>query len=650
MSLPDDRTPSLRTGDTHSIMKQTILMMALLMGFIFFSTLFALTLFTWVLPLLAALMIGSVLLAWQLARKALFRARVNDEKIFLLEQSRQALLTSERRFRDIVETTTDWVWEADAQLRLTWISNRFPVVTGHHIGEWIGRRFTDFFVNKDNALIAWLAQPSADHSLTLSQCGYVSALGSQRYCNLTLKRVMLANGHLGFRATASDVTLEVQASERIQYLSHHDELTGLPNRLTMKEFLDGKLLTHESQAGSLVMMSIDINDFKAINDIYGHLAGDKVLSDVSERLRKCVRNTDLVARHGGDEFVIISPDVNSEEDIRIFCQRIISEINKPFYISATEVYISVSIGIAQLPKDALTAKDLLRYSDIALYKAKNAGKNNYLFYQPDMEKQIVQRRELERELRSAINEGQLFLLYQPRYDLRTSRITSVEALVRWQHPGYGLLMPDQFIPLAEETGIIVALTDWVLFTACHEIGQQFENMSVSVNISPMECKDIAMIARVKTALTNAHFPASRLELEFTENITLNGPDTTKKVMQELKSLGVKLLIDDFGTGYASLYYLNNFPFDGIKIDKSFIFGMNDSVTAHKIVEKIIGLGKDYDLEVTAEGVETQEQLDQLKTWQCDIIQGYFISRPTTLDKIKLNANFNASTEIEAAEK
>ncbi|WBT57133.1 bifunctional diguanylate cyclase/phosphodiesterase [Kosakonia oryzendophytica] len=608
------------------------------------------TLLTWVLPLLVLLMTTSVLFAWSLARKALVRARMNDEKTFLLEQSRQALSTSERRFRDVVETTTDWIWEADEQLRLTWISTRFPVVTGNHIEEWLGRSFLDFLDGENSTLAAWLELPHPGHCLTLSQCGYVSALGNPRFCNLTLKRVLLADGSLGFRGTATDVTLEVETNARIQYLSHHDEITGLPNRLMMKEFLDGKLLSSNSQAGTLVMMSIDINDFKAINDMYGHAAGDKVLSEVSERLRKCVRSTDLVARQGGDEFIVILPDVENEQDIQMFCQRIIAEINQPLFIHGNDIHLGVSIGIAQLPKDALTAKDLLRYSDIALYKAKNAGKNNYVFYQPDMARQIVQRRELERELRVAINEGQLFLLYQPRYDLRSSRITSVEALVRWQHPGYGLLMPDLFIPLAEETGIIVDLTDWVLRKACEEVGQHFENMSVSVNISPVECRDPSMVSRVKNALQKAAFPASRLELELTENITLNGPDTTKSVMHELKSLGVKLLIDDFGTGYASLHYLNCFPFDGIKIDKSFVFGMNDSETAHKIVEKIIGLGKDYNLEVTAEGVETLEQLEQLKSYQCDIVQGYFISRPTTLEKIKLNANFSVENNLLATEK
>ena len=256
-----------------------------------------------------------------------------------------------------------------------------------------------------------------------------------------------------------------------------------------------------------------------------------------------------------------------------------------------------------------------------------------------MAEQIVQRRELEQELREAIKQDQLFLLYQPRYDISQQKITSLEALVRWQHPTHGLFMPDQFIPLAEETGIIISLTDWVLTTACRVVRDKSAALSLSVNISPVEFKASDIVLRVKAILAKTGFDASRLELEVTENATLSKPENALKIMQQLKSLGVRLLMDDFGTGYASLNYLRCFPFDGIKLDKSFIMAMGDSESAKNIVEKIIGLGKDFNLEVTAEGVETFTQLQQLEAFECDIAQGYFISRPTTLDKIELNQNF-----------
>lgn len=597
-------------------------------------------LLTWVLPLLVLLMIISVLFALVLARKALIKARMNDEKAFLLERSRQALEVSERRFRDIVETTTDWIWEADEEQQLSWISARFPAITGYRINDWLGRSFHSFLSTVDPALCLWLEQPETGNVLTLTHCPYLSAQGSQRYCNLTVKRVTRSDGTTGFRGTATDVTLEVEASERIHYLSHHDELTGLPNRIQMKEFLEGRLQKGSEVDRPLAMISLDLNDFKTINDVYGHSAGDAVLSEVSARLRNCMRSTDLVARQGGDEFIIIAPDLVNHDDIDIFCRRIIEELRRPFYVCGNEMFIGASMGIALSPQHARTASDLLRYSDIALYEAKKDKNTPWVFYKPDMAELIVQRRELEQALREAIKENQLFLLYQPRYDIRLGRITSLEALVRWRHPRYGLLMPDQFIPLAEETGIIVALTDWVLTTACRDVGRHFESLSVSINMSPVEFRATDIAARVKNTLEATGFPASRLELEVTENVTLSRPEQTQKIMHELKGLGVRLLMDDFGTGYASLNYLRSFPFDGIKLDKSFIFAMDGSETAKHIVEKIIGLGKDFNLEVTAEGVESQEQLSQLKSYQCDIAQGYFISRPVTLEKVDLDQSFN----------
>lgn len=593
-------------------------------------------LFTWIMPLLVLLMIAAVVFALSLTRKALLKARLNDDKNRFLEHTRQVLTTSERRFRDVVEATTDWIWEADETLQLTWISTQFRTITGHSTHEWVGRSFHTFLGHDNPTLTKWLEQPSPGNILTLTHCSYLSAQGVKRYCNLTLKRVIMIDGTEGFRGTATDVTLEVENSERIQYLSHHDELTGLPNRIRMKEFLEGRLLSGEETEGPLVMITLDLNDFKSINDIYGHGAGDQVLSEVSQRLRRCMRSRDLVARQGGDEFIIIVSDIHQRGDIEVFCQRIVEELSHPFDVCGNEIFIAASMGIALSPQDAHTASDLLRYSDIALYKAKNDANAHWFFYQPDMAEQIVQRRELEKELREAIRDEQLFLLYQPLYDLHQERIISLEALVRWRHPRHGLLMPDQFIPLAEETGIIIALTDWVLATACRDVGNRFSDIAVSVNISPLEFKASDIVTRVQAAVHATGFNASRLELEVTENATLCKPENTLSLMYELKALGVRLLMDDFGAGYASLNYLRSFPFDGIKLDKSFIFAMEGSETAKNIVEKIIGLGKDFNLAVTAEGVETKEQLKQLQSFHCDVAQGYFFSRPVTLDKISLN--------------
>lgn len=591
------------------------------------------------LPLIVLLMLSTIAFTWAMRRSALIRAKRNDENVFLLEQSRQALAASERRFRDVIEATTDWIWEADSQSRLTWLSERFSGITGHHSNDWLGRSMLDFIPRDKILFTQWLLNAGEGGNFTLKKARYYSAQGHQRYCNLVAKRAIMNDGSTGFRGTVTDVTLEVEAQERVEYLSRHDELTGLPNRVRMKEFLEGKLRSLPNPDHPLAMISLDLDKFKPVNDLFGHNAGDALLNEVASRLRACTRKVDLVARQGGDEFILILPDIYAQKDIETLCQRIATEISRPFIINGNEVHISVSMGISLAPQDAMNASDLMRFSDIALYKAKNTGRNNWVFYRPDMGEYLIQRREMEKAFREALNEGQFRLVYQPRYDIKTSRISAVEALVRWQHPHHGLLMPDQFIPLAEETGLIIAMSDLVLEQACNDILRLSPDLMISVNISAVEFNTGSLAKRVKTVLQKTGLAPSRLELEITENVTIANPDVTLETMTQLKDIGVRFLIDDFGTGYSALSYLRRFPFDGIKLDKSFVFAMEESDNGKVIVENIIGLGKAYSLAITAEGVETADQLKRLKEYQCDEVQGYFIGRPVALDKLNFNVNF-----------
>lgn len=591
-------------------------------------------LLTTLLPLIALLMLGTFIIAFALMQNAFRKARISDESTFLLEQSRLALASSERRFRDVAETTTDWIWEANENQEMIWISDRFPALTGYHIDDWRGKRISDVLMADDNLPIKLADLLRSGGNLRLRECRYVSAQQHTRYCTLTVRRVMFSNGKPGFRGTATDVTHEVEANARVHYLSHFDELTGLPNRFQMKEFLQGKLseLTVSEQALAIIMLDLDM--FKPVNDLYGHPAGDEVLNEVSGRLRRCVDNSGLVARLGGDEFTILLPDIVSRESVEKLCRCIIADVNRPFIVQENEIFIGVSLGIALAPDDASNVTDLLRFSDIALYGAKNSGRNNWLFYQRDMGEKIVQRREMEHELREAIRNNQLFLAYQPRYDVGTAQINSVEALVRWQHPRRGTLMPDQFIPLAEETGLIFALSDWVMQKACEDTLNYLPTLAVSVNISASELQDKGFCKRIVAALEQTGLKGDRLEIEVTENAALHNPEQTQQIMQQIKSMGVRILIDDFGTGYASLSYLRSFPFDGIKLDKSFIFPMTDSKQARLIVENMIGLGKAYSLNVTAEGVETLLQLEQLSSLKCDSLQGYYIGRPMSAVQVR----------------
>ncbi len=341
-----------------------------------------------ILPALVLLMFTSLLTALLLMKNALRKARLSDESHFQLEQSKKALYNSECRFRDVAETTTDWIWEADEHLRFTWISERFPVITGYHISDWIGRSATEFLLDDSNiaSRLAYLLQSGG--RITLPNSSYLSAQQDQRYCNMIVKRVFLPGGKTGFRGTATDVTQEVAAQERVRYLSHFDELTGLPNRVQMKEFLDGKLNSPPGAEQQLAVMMVDLDKFKPVNDVYGHAIGDKVLHEVSVRLRACLQTSGMVTRHGGDEFIIILPEVQHQEDIVTLCQQIVDEINRPFLFANGEVFIGVSLGIAMAPQDAHTASDLLRYADMALYKAKNGGRNQWAFFQRDMGKKL----------------------------------------------------------------------------------------------------------------------------------------------------------------------------------------------------------------------------------------------------------------------
>lgn len=590
-------------------------------------------LLTALLPLLVIAMLITLYGAIMLMRNALRKAQLNDENTLLLAQSQRALSASERRFRDIAEITTDWIWEMDEQLRFSWVSGRFPVVTGFTSEEWLQRTLLDFLLCDEHQRARLLQLADSGGQLTLNGCRYLSAQHQPRYCNLTLKRVSLAHGVSGFRGSASDVTLEVEAQARAHYLSHFDELTGLANRVQMREFLTGQLSLPLPAQPLLAMIMIDLDKFKPVNDLYGHAAGDQVLHAVSDRIRRTLNGNGLVARLGGDEFVVILPEAGSREQVDALCQQLIAQLNLPFPVYDNDIHIGGSLGIALAPQDADNASDLLRFADIALYKAKNSGRNQWIFFDRDMEEKIVQRREMEHELRAALQENQLRLVYQTRYDLIAQHISAVEALVRWQHPRLGLLMPDQFIPLAEETGLISALSDWVLLNACEDIARYRPEMAVSVNISASELQDSALAERITRVLQLSGLPSQRLEIEVTENALLSDPDKTLAVMQAVKALGVRFLIDDFGTGYASLCYLRAFPFDGIKIDKSFIFPLADSPQARQVVENMIGLGKAYSLSVTAEGVETPVQMSQLQELACDAIQGYYIGRPLPLPQI-----------------
>ncbi|CNG06887.1 EAL domain-containing protein [Yersinia intermedia] len=580
------------------------------------------------LPLLTLVALILGLAGWLVLRRAMSEARSADE-------NKSALIASEERFRHVAEAATDWLWETDADLRITYLSQRFLTITGLSVEHWLGHNL-DSLLNCDIIpLRPWLQHTHLTESRNELQCTYLSAKGDKRICRIYAKPIIKNNETIGFRGTASDITREIEAQERIQHLSLHDALTGLPNRLRMKEFLENKLRHLAAVQHPLVIINVDLDKFKPVNDTFGHVTGDLVLHQVSERLRSCLRDNDLVARQGGDEFILIITGLSSRKEIEQLCARVIARIESPYVINDQDIYIGASIGIALAPQDSMQAEELLRFADIAMYEAKNSGRNRWSFYSSEMNERLMQRSELERFLRQAVKHNEFNLYYQPRYRIEGTQLTGAEALVRWNHPILGLLMPDQFIALAEETGLITAISDWTMLQACQDASTWPSSLIVSVNISAVEFRNQRLIERVRQVLRLTGLPSHRLELEITERIMIEDADGAYKTMTALKTLGVRLSMDDFGTGYSSLNYLRRFPFDGLKIDKSFIDELAESHEGQSIVEGIINLGHALSMTVTAEGVETTEQLRQLQTLKCDEVQGYFLGKPMKLNDLSV---------------
>lgn len=571
------------------------------------------------------------LITWLTLRRAIAAAREVDASYASLYASQQALAASETRFRDVAEAASDWIWEADAELRLTYLSTRFQTLTGHAPSAWLGHPLGELIQCPDG-LGAWLetcsSQPAASQN---RECHYRTSDGEQRTCRLSWRRIEEGQMVGGYRGTVSDITEELQAQARIEHLLLHDALTGLPNRQRMQAFLDGKL----KAARPLVMLSIDLDRFKPVNDSFGHEVGDRVLAEVSQRLCCALREGDLVARMGNDEFILVVSGISAAEEVERLCVRLIAEIEQPFEVDNHRIFLGVSIGVAMAPGDSSQADELLRFADIALYQAKGSGHSAWCFYAKDMNERVVERRQLENDLRHALANEELRLVLQPRYSVSSQRMVAAEALVRWQHPQRGLLGPDSFIGIAESTGLIIPLSAWVLRTACSHALSWGQELLVSVNLSPVEFRRGHLLAQIRTVLEETGLPPGRLELELTESVMLEDAEGALSLMQELKSLGVRLSMDDFGTGYSSLSYLRVFPFDGLKIDRSFMTDLHAADDSKAIIQAIIGLGRALGLVVTAEGVETREQLELLRQYGCDEAQGYLLDRPMSPEELRL---------------
>ena len=447
----------------------------------------------------------------------------------------------------------------------------------------------------------------------------------KRYITSTRIGIRDNNGDVSYIVNVvNDVTERRRAHEKIAHLAHYDPLTGLPNRVLFHEQMQREL-QKVSRGEQFALLYIDVDEFKGINDSLGHHIGDELLKAVAARLKACIRDGDLIARLGGDEFAVIQTSVKGVNDVLDFVTRIREAVRKPYQCLGHHLSSDASIGIALAPQDGTDLDQLIKNADLAMYGAKADGRRTYRFFEPAMDASAKARLALEQDLRHALTNGGFELHYQPLVDLRTDQVTGCEALVRWRHPERGMISPATFIPVAEDTGLIVELGEWVLRTACTEAAGWPEHVRLAVNVSPVQLREPTLALKIASALASSGLPADRLEIEITEAVLIGDDATALAILHELRAIGVRIALDDFGTGYSSMSYLKRFPFDKIKIDRCFITDITEADGSSVIVQAVVNIAASCNMTTTAEGVETQQQKELLRALGCTQMQGFLFS-------------------------
>jgi diguanylate cyclase (GGDEF)-like protein/PAS domain S-box-containing protein len=553
-------------------------------------------------------------------------------------EAEEALRSSEERFRSLTSLSSDIYWEQDEQFRFTKMSGtgsrRVNLKTFRTIGK---KRWEQNYVNMS-------ADQWADHIALLEahkefrdmELCRLDESGNKIWISISGEPVFDSSRVFrGYRGVGKDITERKLDEERIQFLANHDALTTLPNRTMFNEVLTIAIQSARRYNRNFAVLFIDLDRFKNINDTLGHDAGDKLLQQMGKRLLETMRTSDVVARLGGDEFVVLVQEISEAKQVASVARKVLSALVQPMTIQGQECRVTASIGICMYPSEAQDELALMKNADIAMYRAKEDGKNNYKFYSEEMNVHSFERLALETSLRRALERSEFLLHYQAKVDLKSGNITGVEALVRWQHPDMGLVPPAQFIPLAEETGLIVPIGKWVLHTACAQnVAWQRQGLPpvrMAVNLSARQFGDDDLVEDVADALSSTGLQPDLLELELTESVVIQNTQRAGQVVNDIKKLGVRLAIDDFGVGYSSLTHLKRFPIDTLKVDRSFIRDLPDDAEDKAITEAIIAMGKSLNLTVVAEGVETQEQQNFLKELACDEMQGYYFSKPIASD-------------------
>jgi diguanylate cyclase (GGDEF)-like protein/PAS domain S-box-containing protein len=550
----------------------------------------------------------------------------------------KALRQSEEKYRTILESIQEGYFEIDITGKYTFFNDSMCRIHGYSKEELMGmnhRQHTDK-ETKNKLFQVFNKVYNTGEPAKGVDWQIIRKDGTKRYIESSISlQKDSSDKPIGFRGIVRDVTERKRAEERIQYLATHDALTGLPNRLMF-----GQLINHAIQAArryqrQLAVFFIDLDRFKAINDSLGHEAGDQLLQEIAKRFKKSLRAVDVVGRLGGDEFIMLIEEMDELSQIENVAHKILSTAIQPIVLLGEECRVTASIGISIYPRDGEDEQALMKNADMAMYVAKEEGKNNYQFYSKDIQSKSNKRFSIETNLRRALERNELSLEYQAKVDFKTGAITGVEALLRWDNPYLGSVTPMQFIPVAEETGLIVPIGRWVMKTACAQnVAWQRQGLPpvcISINLSLRQLMDDNLLKDIKAALVDSGMAPNLLELEITESMVMQNPVRLIEVLTNIKKMGVRLAIDNFGTGYASLTQLRNFPIDTIKLDKSFIRNLPQDSKDKAITEAIIAMGKTLSLTVVTEGMETQAQKDFLQDHICDEMQGFYFSKPVAPD-------------------
>ncbi len=599
-----------------------------------------------------ALGFGMVLLLvfWSIIRS--YRRRVEET----LRREAESIRLSERRLSALVQHASDVTLIADAEWRIRYESPSVAAAWGYAPGELIGGPVTALIHPEEHAVLGHARGDAGGPPETTirTDVRVLTADGEWRNVELTLANLLAEPAIEGFVVTAHDVTERRAFEQQLADQAFHDALTGLPNRALLYDRLGHAIARADRWGGSIALLFLDLDNFKLINDSLGHEAGDRLLVAVAERLRLCTRAENTVARLGGDEFTVVLEQVSGREDAVAVADRIADQFQKPFLLSGQEIFITASVGIATGGPANRQPESLLRDADLAMYRAKARGKAQYAVFNAAMHEEAVSRLELEKDLRRAIDGGQeLRLHYQPVVLLDSGRVVEVEALVRWQHPRRGLVLPEAFIPVAEETGLIVPLGRWVLREACHQVKvwhDEFPSdppLTLSVNLSPREFGQPFLLETICETLDETGFPPTSLRLEITEGLLMRDPAAAVGILHQLKGRGIQLAVDDFGTGYSSLAYLKQLPLDVLKIDRSFVEGIGRDLESTAIVQAIVSLAQTLNLAVTGEGIETPEQAAQLRSFACERGQGHHFACPD--EPRRIEALLRLAVEEEAEE-